>query len=201
MADSERYVSVVELEAELPFAHEDYPLQDESQFESALERALGAASSMVEEWAGTRYEPTDIEETIARPAHVPDSDLPLPKRPIQSIESVAVEGETLSEDDDYVVSDTHLSLVAEPTSGIDEWPTDSRSITVDWSYGFDDAPEPVREVVIRLARNALDQIETDGYVSDDAGWSYRPPTDIKAECAAIVSNYEAPSYYSGAMIV
>jgi hypothetical protein len=107
---------------------------------------------------------------------------------------------TLVEDDDYVVEDTHLELVAEPASGIDAWPTERRSVTVEWTYGYESPPEPVREAIIRLTRNALDQIETDG-INTESSWQYRPPAKLKRECAQMVNTYDAPSYYGGAASV
>lgn len=197
MANAERYVSANELQAELPFNGADFPLQDDAQFADALVRALGTASDFVETWNGTKYQTTTVTESISRSAHVPEGDLPVPKRPVQSVASVDADGTSLTESDDYRVLDTHLELVDEPAADIDAWPTSTQSITIEWSYGYDDAPAPVREAIIRLARNSLDQIETDGYESDVDGWSYRPPAAIKSECAAMIDDYDAPSYFGG----
>ncbi|WP_323192414.1 hypothetical protein [Halostella sp. PRR32] len=192
------YVAPEDLEHELPFDEHDFPLQDSAQWDSAVERALAAASEQVEEWGDTRYETTDATTTLSRPAHAAEYDLPLPKRPIQSVASVDAGGETLTEGDDYVVHETHLELL--PDAAVSEWPTDRRSITVSWTWGYDGAPEPVREAVIRLARNALDQIETDGIGSDNE-FSYRPPSELKRECAAMVKQHDAPSYGSGVGVI
>lgn len=197
MADAERYVTATELQAELPFNSADYPLQDEAQFSNAMTRALESASEIVETWNETVYQTTTATEQVARSPHISEHDLPLPKLPIQSVMSVDVGGTTLSESDDYRVLDTHLELVDEPAADIDKWPTSTQSVTVEWSYGYDGAPDPVREAIIRLARNSLDQIETDGYESDVDGWSYRPPAAIKSECAAMIDDYDAPSYFGG----
>lgn len=199
MADPGRYVTTDELRAELPFDAADFPVQDTTQFDSALSRALGAASDSVETWGETVYQTETTMTALSRPVHVPDDDLPLPKRPIQSVQSIEADGTALVEDDDYVVYETHLGLLDD--AALREWPTDRASVSIEWTYGYESVPEPVREAIIRLARNALDQIETDGYATDDEGWSFRPPAAIKNECAVIVSNHDAPSYYSGAMIV
>lgn len=204
MPDAERYVTAEELRGELPFTAGDYPVQDEGQFNSALRRALDAASRRVEEWSGAVYATETTTRELTRSPTVAERDLPLPERPVQSVASVEVETEdgttALAQDDDYRVRDTHLRSVAEPTTDIDEWPTE-RPTTVEWTYGFDGAPQPVREAIIRLARNALDQIETDGYESDADGWSYRPPRAVKEGCAGTVQNYSPPSYYSGAQVI
>lgn len=201
MADPERYVTATELQAELPFDDKDYPLQDEAQFSNALNRALASASEFVESWNRTKYQSTSITESLSRPKHVPEEELPLSKRPVLDVTSVDVNGTALAESDDYLIHDTHLELVDDPVSDVYEWPTTSQSITISWSYGYDTVPEPVREAIIRLARNSLDQIETDGYESDVDGWSYRPPDAIKSECAAMIGDYDAPSYYGGAMVI
>jgi hypothetical protein len=198
MADPERYVTDTEAKAELPFDEHDFPLQNSEQFSNALERALGAASDMVEAWGGTRYQPTDAETTFARPTHVDGHDLPLPKRPVQSVTSVEADGQTLTEGEDYVVHETHLELLDD--AAIRTWPTGRRSITVSWSFGYEDVPAPVEKAIIRLARNALDQIETDG-VRTEGSWTFVHPRDLKAECAAMVADYDAPSYYGGAGVL
>lgn len=201
MANPERYVTASDLQNELPFDDADLPMQDATQFDSALNRALESASDAVEQWGETVYQTTTATESLDRPAHVPESDLPMPRRPVQSVQSVDVDGTALTEGDDYVVESTHLSLVADPASGVDEWPTDQQSVTVEWTHGFSELPGPVEEAIIRLARSSLDQIETDGYSADEDGWQIRPPAAIKSECAAMVDDYSAPSYYTGAMMV
>lgn len=194
---AERYVTASELQAELPFNGADFPLQDDAQFTTALTHALETASDFVETWNETVYQLTTVTEHVSRAAHVPEPDLPLPRRPIHSVTHVDVEGTMLCEADDYRVHDTHLELVDDPVADINSWPTTTHSISVEWTYGYDGAPAPVREAIIRLARNSLDQIETDGYESDVDGWSYRPPDAIKAECAAMIDDYDAPSYHGG----
>lgn len=188
------YVDPATLKGELPFDHRDFPVQSEEQFNGALDRALSEASAFVDSISDTAFEPTEAELTFSRPGYIPTHDLPLPKRPIVSVDSVAVEGE-LVDGSNYGVHETHL----EHLTG--RWPTERRLITVAWTYGYAEVPAPVEGAVIRLARNALDQIETDGYTSDGDGWQYRPPATLKAECAAMIDDYAAPSYFGGAMIV
>jgi hypothetical protein len=200
--DPERYVTAAELEEELPFGPGDFPVQDDTAFDNAMERALDAASESVEEWAGAVYASDSTTTTLSRPASAREHDLPLGRTPIQSVTSVTVDGDAVDAAD-YVVHDTHLELAtadsgAAPLGG--EWPTDRRSIVVEWTYGFTEVPAPVHEAIVRLARNRLEQIETDGIATEE-GWAYRPPEQLKRECQAMVREFAAPEYQTGAMVV
>jgi len=201
-SDPERYVSTGELKTELPFGPGDFPVQDDTAFDAVMGRGLDAASGFVEEWAETVYASESTTATLSRPASAREHDLPLPRTPIQSVASVTVDGDPVDATD-YVVHDTHLELATAdsgpaPLGG--EWPTDRRSIAVKWTYGFTEVPAPVHEVIVRLARNRLEQIETDGIATEES-WTYRPPEQLKRECQAMVREFAAPEYHTGAMVV
>lgn len=80
-----------------------------------------------------------------------------------------------------------------PALGENEWPDllddklEQESERIEsWtgeSWRPDDADVPfvIQAATIRLTRNALDQIETDGYESDEDGWSYRSPEQVREE--------------------
>lgn len=207
--DPERYVSANALREEIPFTAADFPVQDAAQFDAALERALGAASDSVESWAGTVFVPTTTTTTLARPAYAAVEELPLPGTPIHSVTSVSVLDDpdtgdriTLTVGEDVTARDAHLRLLS--AAPIDEWPTEyADGVIVEYEYGYDRVPGAVEEAIVRLARNRLDQIETDGYESDADGWSYRPPEEVKEACRSQVEQYEAPDYTktAGAMVI
>ncbi|EMA38468.1 hypothetical protein [Halococcus hamelinensis] len=199
--DPERYLEVSDVQEELPFNANDFPLQSSDQYDNALERALDAASGMVEDWTDTVFATTTRTSTLSRPVGVAERELPMPHRPVQSVTSVTVGGLVL-DSEDYRAGETYLYLL--PSAPISEWPTDNLAIDVTYTHGRDGVPSEVKRAIIRLVRNALDQIETDGMESDrtaSESYTYRPPEDIKAECVAMVSGYSAPSYYGGAQVI
>ena len=94
-----------------------------------------------------------------------------------------------------------MSSWRSPVSG---WPTDRLAVDVTYTYGHESVPASVERAIIRMVRNALDQIETDGMESDrtaSESYTYRPPEAIKRECVPMVADYRAPSYYGGAQKV
>ena len=199
--DPERYLEASGVQEELPFDQSDFPVQDQQQYDNALKRALDAASELVEQWTDTVFTPTTESATLSRSVSVPRSELPLPKRPVRDVTSVSVAGTDLAADE-YRIGETYLYLL--PGAPVSEWPTDRLSIDVTYTYGSESVPAPVERAIIRLVRNALDQIETDGVESDrtaSESYTYRPPEAIKRECVAMVADYRAPSYYNGAQIL
>lgn len=201
MTDPERYVSTSELEEHIPFTAESLGIGAD-EWDAELSKALGAAADDVEDWTDTRFELTDASATLSRPCGVTEYELPLPKRPIESVTSVEIDDETLAESE-YVIHETHLEL--EPEADTKRWPTTRRSVSVEWNYGYGTVPGRVRDVIIRLARAALDRIKTDGLESEALGdgtsYSYRAPSEIRREAQAQVSEYKAPSYYGGAQVI
>ena len=200
-ADPERYLTVNDVQEELPFDASDFPVQSSTQYDSTLDRALDAASGMVEDWTDTVFVPTTRTSTLSRPVGVAERDLPMEHRPVQSVASIMVGGLEL-ESEDYRTGETYLYLL--PSAPVSEWPTDNLAIDVTYTYGHDDVPATVERAIIRLVRNAMDQIETDGMESDrtaSESYTYRPPADIKRECVAMVRPHAAPSYFGGAVVI
>lgn len=204
----ERYVTTAQVQRELPFDANDFHLLDDAGFTVLLEGdtntegLLERESRRLEDWASTTWTTQQSTEALARPEHVSKLELPLPHRPIESVSSVTVNGDALAEAD-YHVLDTYLR-VADDSTAIDAWPTAFQSVEVTWTHGFTEVPPEVVGGLIRLIRNALEQIETDGLSSESIGsasYSYRVPAAIKREVMAEVSPYAAPSYYGGVSLV
>jgi len=209
--DPERYLNAEELQRELPFGPYDLQIDDETtdaagntDWDNLLLDVLGRESDRVDEWASTTFVTETSTEELARPEHVPRRDLPLPARPIHSVATISVDDEgELTQGDDFAVEPTHLVLLED--ADISAWPTDYRSIEAEWTHGHDAVPGEVADALVRLCRNAIERIKTDGLESestgDGASYSYRLPSDVKAEAASAIGAHEAPSYYGGAAVI
>lgn len=186
-SDAERYVTSDELKAELPFSADDFPTLTDAEFQQALQRALDAASECVEEWSNTRFVPTTVTETVVRAGSAPPDVLALPSIPVISVTSVTVDGTQLAAAD-WVLVDDELRLTG--SASIQSWPTDpTKAATVEWTYGYENVPSRIEGAIIRLARHTLDLIEIDGISSDDDGYDYRPPSEIRDEVRSVVEPY------------
>lgn len=208
--DPERYVETGELKPELTYNAVTLGLSD-AEFQTVLQNGLSEASDFVEQWTGTVFTPTTATARVAQPPRATAYDLPLPERPIQSVSSVTVDGTSLTEGDDYRISRdaTHLRLI--PGAAIDEWPAEDAAALaapgaeVEWTYGYETLPGPVRSAVVRIARHYVAQIHEDGLEqesAEDRSEIYRPPEAIKAECKTMIEGYDTPSYSgaAGAMV-
>ena len=204
------YVTQSELERELPFDAADFRIDDETtdadgntEWDNLLTDILERESDRVDGWINQPGNETAFSQTTAT-AELSGSDgkdLPLPKRPVQSVQSLEVDGQVV-DSSDYWVEETHLRL--KPDADTRYFPSDHRSVNVEWTYGYDSVPSGVKAGVIRLARNALEQIETDGLESESVGdesYSYRPPADLREEVRSEVVEYRPDSYYGGSQVV
>lgn len=210
MADPERYLTATALERELPFGPADLQIDDTTEdadgntaWDNLLLDVLERESSRIEGWADTTFATLEETESFGRPEHVPQRDLPLPDRPVQSVASVTVDGTALTEAEDYAIEATHLVLL--DGASIRSWPTGYRPVDVTWTYGHDGVPGPVEDGLVRLCRNAVERVQTDGLESestgDGASYNYRLPTAVQNEVQAVISDYSSPSYYSGAQVI
>jgi len=177
-----------------------------ADFDSLISDGLDAATDRVEEWIDASLTTETATEDISRPEHVAVYDLPLPERPVQSVASVDVDtdrvgGATVSPED-YRVEATHIEL--EPAADREEFPTERRSVTVEYTHGYAVTPRPVEKAIIRLVRHRLQTVESDGISSESIGGdsvTYSPPRQLVEEIKEDLSEYKAPSYYGGASLV
>lgn len=208
-ADPDRYLGTDELEREIPFDAIDFDVDDETEdadgnteWDNLLLGILDRESGRIEKWANTVYEVADASATLEREDHVPNRDLPLSNRPIQSVTSVTVGGDAIDIANIHA-AETHLVLLDD--ASISSWPTTFRSVDVEWTYGFESVPGPVEDALIRLCRNALERIQTDGLNQEQivggGMWNYRVPSEVLGEANAVVSAHSAPSYDSGVMVI
>ncbi len=193
---------------ELAFGPEALGL-DETAFDSLLERLIERETERVTDDIDVVLGEKTTTETLARPSHVDQFDLPLPERPIRSVESVEIDTERVSGggvtlDTDVIVHETHLEL--DPSADRRRWPTDRRSITVEWTHGYaeGDIPKPIRGAIVGLVRHALQEIESDGVESESVGdnsVTYELGEDVVNRHLWRANQFDAPSYYSGAMVI
>lgn len=201
------------VERQLPFGRRDFDL-DSDAWEQLLEGdettsgLLDRETGRIMDWVNERgnetaFELTEGDDTIDGTG---TDELPLPKRPVQDVESVTVETRTRTHElvvgDDVVFEETHLALL--PSAPIRQFPDRRRSVTVAWTFGYDNVPGPVEEAFVRLVRSAIDQIATDGLAQESVGdgsYTYRPPQELRAEVVTTIREYRPPSYYGGSQVI
>ena len=149
-----------------------------------------------------------VTEQTSRPASVDGVFLPLDNRPVQSVTSVDIDTDRASGPavtaDDVIVEDTHLEL--EPEADRNRWPTDRRSITVEYEHGYPEAdvPEPIDAAIIGLVRHAITEIEGDGVDTESiAGQSvnYELGEAVVARHLYRAKQFDEPSFYGGTQVI
>lgn len=193
---------------ELAFDSDALGMDDEA-FEALLERLIGRETPRVADAIDASLEATPATETVSRPEHVPEHDLPLKDRPVRSVESVEIDtdrvhGPDVDVDEDVIVNDTHIALAADADRT--RWPTDRRSIVVEYEHGYSaaDVPEPIRGAIVGLVRQALQEVEADGIQQESIGGdsvSYELGEAVVARHLRRAKQFEAPSYYGGAGVI
>lgn len=200
------YVTAADAERELPVDATDLGLTD-AEWDALLSDLLDSASNIVDTWTDTAFELTTASLDTHRFEGDPNEDLPLPKRPIDSVQAVTAETRTdsytLTPGEDFHVHETHLELTRD--APIASWPTTTNAVSVDWTYGSASVPAAVHDAVIRLVRGKLDAIVADGVesekLSDGSSVSYRVPNEVRAAARIGIAAHVAPSYYGGASLV
>ena len=149
-----------------------------------------------------------VTEQTSRPASVDGVFLPLSNRPVQSVADVTIDTERASGPavtaDDYIVEETHLEL--EPEADRNRWPTDRRSITVEYEHGYreGDVPGPIEAAIIGLVRHAITEIEADGVESEsiaDQSVDYELAEAVVARHLHRAKRFDEPSFYGGTQVI
>ena len=196
-----KYVATETVERELLFGREQFGLDAEA-WDALLEDMIARAESAIERWAETVFETTDVEVTLnGDDRRAGGRDLPLPDRPARELLSVTVDDseKSFEPDEDVYLAETHLEL----TDKRRKWPKGRRNITVEYTYGTD-PPAELDNWVIRLVRNALDRIQSDGVKNESEGsvsYTWRMPAEVKGSVRRAVRQYKAPSYNGGAQVI
>ena len=192
---------------ELAFGPEAVGMSD-TEFDALLDQLIGRETDRVIDEIDVVLGTETTSTSLARPTHVDEYDLPLPKRPVQSVESVSIDTDRVSggnvDLEDVIVEETHLEL--DPSADRRRWPTDRRSITVEWTHGYpqNEIPTPIRGAIIGLVRSTLQEMEADGIESesvDGDSVSYEPREAVVSRHLHRAKEFDAPSYYSGAMVI
>lgn len=205
------YVSQADLKRELPYDHNDLRLST-TDFDALLDDVLAREADRVEgpAYADTAWETRTATETLDGTG---SRDLPLKNRPVQSVTSLTVrEGEdpteTVTVDPSEVwVYDAYLRLKTDDEGGQDditEFPDEPQGVTVEYEWGYTEAPGLVEDAITRLVRAALDMVETDTITSEGvAGHSLtpKPPRRIRRMVAREVRRFRPPRYKRGAEVL
>lgn len=181
----------------------------ESLFDSLLHSLIRRETERVADAIDIALGVETTTETMARPVSVNGWQLPIPERPIQSVNSVSINTDLAPGNDvtasDYIVHDTHLEL--DPTqNNRTSWPTERRSITVEWSHGYPDGdePAPINGAIIGLVRHALQEIESDGVTSesiDGQTADYELGETVVTRHLMRARRFDKPNFYDGASVV
>jgi len=199
-------VTPEDVKAELAFDETALGI-DSSAFEALLTDLIGRETARIVDEIDVELEEKTATATLSRPSTVEGFDLPLPKRPVQSVVSIEladrISGPSVAVDD-VIVESTHLEL--KPDADRREWPTKRRSITVEWTHGYpaDETPEPIRGAIIGLVRHALQEIESDGIESesiDGDSVTYELGENVVNRHLWRAKEFDEPSFDSGAMVI
>lgn len=199
--------TVRDVQDELSVSPDALGLSD-SAFDALVDRLIQRERERVADAIEVDLGTTTTTETLSRPAHVDGPYLPLPERPVQSVESVALDtdrvGRPSVDTAEYAVEDSHLELL--PFADRGEWPTVRRSVTVTWTHGYpeSDTPTPVVGAIIGLVRQTILEIESDGISNesiDGQSADYRPPDEVVAQHIDRANQFDEPTFYGGSNIV
>jgi len=180
---------------------------DTAAFDDLIERLIERETARVVDEINVELEETTTTATIARGETVAVYQLPLPNRPVLSVESIEladrISGPSVGVDD-VIVESTHLEL--KPEADRREWPTKRRSITVEWTHGYpaDETPEPVRGAIVGLVRHALQEIESDGIESESIDGdlvSYELAENVVDRHLWRAKDFDEPTFEGGAMVI
>ena len=200
-------VTPADVREELAFSDDALPdaIDDVDGFlEGLIDRETLRVEDEIDVVLGTE---TTTEQT-SRPESVDGVFLPLDNRPVQSVTSVDIDTDRASGPavtaDDFIVEETHLEL--EPETDRNRWPTDRRSITVEYEHGYPEAdvPEPIDAAIIGLVRHAITEIEGDGVDTESiAGQSvtYELGEDVVARHLYRAKQFDEPSFYGGTQVI
>ena len=200
-------IDVTDVRDEVAFSEEALSLS-ESAFDAVVTRLIGRETERVEDAIDVSLGTETATETLSRPASVVEHALPLPKRPVQSVESVSIDTDRVGgaevTADDYVAHETHLELL--PSAERSWWPTDRRAIEVEWTHGYteSDVPDPIRGAIIGLVRQSLQEADADGIESesiDGQSVTYELADDVVSRHLARAKRFDEPDFYGGTQVI
>lgn len=200
-------VTPADVKRELSFGSDAVGLT-EAEFDTLLGDLIARETERVADEIDVALGEETVTEDLERPETVDEYDLPLPDRPVNGVASVTIDTDRVGGDpvaaDDYYVEDTHLEL--KPTADRDAWPTERRSVSVEWTHGYADGsePTPVTAAIIGLVRQALQEIDADGIESesiDGQSVSYELADSVVARHLGRAHRFDEPDYYGGSQVI
>lgn len=131
--------------------------------------------------------------------------LPLPGRPVQSVDSVT---ETTTDTELEVGDDVYLEssavLVLDEFANLAEWPDRRRNVEVTYTFGQDGVPSRIKQVLVDLVHWRLHHDETLPVSSeslDGDSAEYRDPTEILSDAFGTVLSETEESHHGGVFSV
>lgn len=201
-------LSPADVKVELGFSGDAVGLGD-TDFDALIADLIARESERVEDAIEIQLGETTGTDTLSRPSHVAGPYLPLPERPVHSVASVTIDTDRVAGGDvaasDYRVTN-QAALELLPEADRARWPTERRSITVEWSYGYpmDDTPDVVNAAIIGLVRQALQEIDADGISQEsiaDQSVNYELPDAVVARHLNRAKRFDEPDFYTGANVI
>ena len=199
--------TAADVTAELSFGSDALGLTS-TAFDDLIDALIARESERVADAIDVALGTETATESLARPASVKGHDLPLPKRPVQSVADVTIDigrvgGDSVAADD-YTVHDTHIELL--PSADRETWPTERRAVTVEWTHGYPGGAEPdvIDGAIIGLVRHALQEIESDGVESESIGGdsvTYELGDAVVQRHLMRAKRFNEPDYYGGVSVV
>lgn len=180
----------------------------DTEFETLLQTLIDRETERVADAIDVALGTETTTESLSRPAHVDEFDLPLPDRPVQSVADVTIDTDRVGgagvASADYAVNEACLELL--PSADRDAWPTERRSVTVEWTHGYADGSEPdvVAGAIIGLVRQALQEVDADGISQEsiaDQSVSYEVADAVVSRHLGRAHRFDEPDYYGGANII
>lgn len=189
-----------DIERELPFDAGSFADLSETDFNELLAEYARRETEQIRQWSGTAFSPTTASETLDGTNAIEDGVvILLENKPVIDVTSVTEDGDLL-DPSDYSAFDHGV----ERLGGGRGWSDGRRNITVEYTYGYDEVPGPVKQALVRLVRLRFDQIATDGLESEkgpDTSYDYTDPEKIRAECYRDVKSSRPESYHGGGTMI
>ena len=180
----------------------------DADFNGLLNTLIDRETERVEDAIDVALTTETATESLSRPEHVDGPFLPLPDRPVQSVASVEIDTDRVGgasvAAEDYLVGDAALEL--EPGAARRSWPTDRRSVTVEWTHGYPESetPDVVAGAIIGLVRQAVQEIEADGVSQESIGSqsvNYELADDVVGRHLGRAKRFDEPDFYGGVGVI
>lgn len=143
-----------------------------------IQKRLNDLSRVIDEYCNTKFTPTQSSYK----ADLKSRNI-TPNKPLLSVQSVDVKGTLLAEDIDYYVYENSSLIEIENTALYDK---KKKALTVEYTYGYDETPAIVKEVLLDLLRDTVSNLtQATGRVKseqwDDYSYTLSDSSDVTNE--------------------